>query len=109
MDGRGGLVMAVANGTAKVHRGRLAACIGCGKLAMADSATVLRATGCPAGGVAPVLHSESIPIVIDSAVMAEAVVDCGGGREDVRLRLAPAVIVRSSGGVDADITTRLTP
>lgn len=102
-DRDGGLVMAVANGTGRVDRHRLAESVGCGPLSMADAATVLRATGYVAGGVAPVFHAEPFPVVIDTGVMAEAVVHCGSGSEDVLLRMSPADIARLSGAVVADI------
>ncbi|MGI8478038.1 MAG: aminoacyl-tRNA deacylase [Thermomicrobiales bacterium] len=102
-DRNGGLVMAVANGTGRVDRHRLAQSVGSGPLAMAKAATVLRATGYVAGGVAPVLPAEPFPVVIDTKVMTETVVYCGGGSEDVLLRISPADIARLSGAIVADI------
>ncbi len=99
----GSVVLAIASGTGKVNRGRLAALLGARKLSLADAATVQRATGFPVGGVAPVGHVERVPVVIDQRVMHLAVAYGGGGAEDVLLELAPGEIQRLTGATVADI------
>lgn len=99
----GSLVLAIASGTGKVNRVRLAALLGAKKLSLADAATVQRATGYPVGGVAPVGHVERVPVVIDLRVMRLTVAFGGGGAEDVLLEIAPREIQRLTGATVADI------
>lgn len=68
-DRSGGYVVAIACGTGRVDRARLAAVAGCEKLRVADSDDVIRITGYPAGGVAPLALPQHLPVVVDSAVM----------------------------------------
>jgi Cys-tRNA(Pro) deacylase len=102
-DGNGAAVLAIAAGTGKINRQRLAAAVDLPRLKMADAATVLRLTGYPVGGVAPVGHAERLPVVIDRQVMTLDVAYGGGGTEDTLLRITPADIQRLTGGVVADI------
>jgi Cys-tRNA(Pro) deacylase len=102
-SGDGGAVLAIAAGTGKVNRTRLAALIGAKKLSLANPDTVLRLTGCPVGGVAPVGHPVPVPVVIDQRVMDLEVAFGGGGAEDVLLKITPADIQRLTGATVADI------
>jgi Cys-tRNA(Pro) deacylase len=99
----GAVVLAIASGTGKINRARLAAVSGAAKLKMADAATVQRVTGYPVGGVAPVGHAEPVPVVIDERVMALPVAFGGGGAEDVLLEIDPSAIQRLTGATVADI------
>jgi Cys-tRNA(Pro) deacylase len=99
----GAAVLAIAAGTGRVNRAKLAAACGFGKLAMADAATVQRVTGYPVGGVAPVGHAEPIPVVIDLAVMRLPMAYGGGGTEDVLLEIEPNAIRRLTGATVAEI------
>ena len=103
-DRAGTLVLAIASGTAKVDRDRLAAVAGLDRPRLADAATVLAATGFPAGGVAPIGHRTPFPVVLDRRAAALAVAYGGGGSEHALLRVIPADIVRLTGAVVADIT-----
>jgi prolyl-tRNA editing enzyme YbaK/EbsC (Cys-tRNA(Pro) deacylase) len=81
----------------------LAELVGLDKLALADPETVLKATGFPAGGVAPVLHASAFPVVVDERVIQRPVVFGGGGEEALLLRIPPAAIVTLTGAIVADI------
>ena len=100
-DGR--VVLAIAAGTGKVDRQRLTAATGLDRPRLADAATVLAATGCPAGGVAPVGHRIRLEVVIDRRAAALDVAYGGGGAEDVLLRIRPSDIVRLTGATIVDI------
>lgn len=102
-DPGGAVVLAIASGTGRIDRRKLAAVAHTGKLAMASEQVVLARTGYPAGGVAPVLHATAFPVVIDERVMDRPVVYGGGGAEDVLLRIAPAAIVSLTGAIIASI------
>ncbi|MDQ3692388.1 MAG: YbaK/EbsC family protein [Chloroflexota bacterium] len=103
VDGSGTAVLAIASGTGKINRARLAAAANTGFLKLADAETVRAVTGFPVGGVAPVGHATQIQVVIDQAVMALSNAYGGGGADDVLLRIAPADILRMTNGVVAGI------
>jgi Cys-tRNA(Pro) deacylase len=102
-DRNGGFLVAIACGTGRVDRARLAAVAGCEKLRVADSADVLRITGYPAGGVAPLALPQHLPVIVDSAVMELPVAWGGAGREELLLRVVPAEIVRLNNARVAEI------
>jgi Cys-tRNA(Pro)/Cys-tRNA(Cys) deacylase len=102
-DRDGGFVVAIACGTCRVDRARLAAASGARKLRVADAPDVLRVTGYPAGGVAPLALPTHIPVIVDSAVVEQSVAWGGAGREELLLRLAPADIVRLNNATVAKI------
>ncbi len=100
----GDLVLAIAAGPARIDRDRLAAAAGLTTLRLATPDEVLAATGYPAGGVAPIAHATTIPVVIDQVAASLDVAYGGAGTEDSLIRIAPADIVRLTGATVADIT-----
>ena len=105
-DRDGGFVVAIACGTGRVDRGRLAAASGSGKLRVADAQDVLQVTGYPAGGVAPLALPPQLPVIVDTAVMRLPVAWGGAGREELLLRVTPADIVRLNQAAVAEIVTQ---
>ena len=101
----GGYVVAIACGTGRVDRARLAAVSGAGKLRVADAPDVLRVTGFPAGGVAPLALPHQLPVIVDSAVMELPVAWGGAGREELLLRVDPTDIVRLNDATVAEIVS----
>ncbi len=99
----GGCVAAIASGTGRIDRGKLAAASGFPSLKMAAPDVVLLETGFPAGGVSPVGHASPIPVVIDERVMRLGEAWGGGGDERLLLRLRPEDIRRLTDAVVADI------
>lgn len=99
----GSHVAAVAAGRTRIDRRKLASVAGKQSLAVADPKTVLRITGFPVGGVAPVGHATRIPVVVDVGVISLAQVWGGGGDENLLLCLAPKDIVQLSAANVADI------
>jgi Cys-tRNA(Pro) deacylase len=102
-DRDGGFVVAIACGTGRVDRTRLAAVSGSTKLRVADAPDVLRVTGYPAGGVAPLGLPHHLPVIVDSAVMELPVAWGGAGREELLLRVVPADVVRLNNATVAEI------
>ena len=102
-DGDGGYVVAIACGTARVDRGRLAAAVGRARLRLAGAETVLAVTGYPAGGVPPLGHRQPVPTVIDARAAALEVAYGGGGVDDLLLRLRPDDLRRLTGATVAEI------
>jgi Cys-tRNA(Pro) deacylase len=102
-DRAGARVLAIASGTGKVDAAKLAAAARLDRPRLADPATVLRITGYPAGGVAPVGHPESLRVVVDRRAADLDVAYGGGGAEELLLRIKPRDIVRLTGAEVADI------
>ena len=102
-DQAGKLLLAIACGTGRIDRNRLAAVTGLDRPRLADAATVLAATGFPAGGAPPIGHSTPIPVVVDRRVAKLDVAFGGAGTEDALLRIRPEDIIRLTGARVADI------
>jgi Cys-tRNA(Pro)/Cys-tRNA(Cys) deacylase len=94
-DGR--CVMAIACGTARIDRKRLAALAGLPRLRLAPAEVVLRVTGYPAGGTPPLGHRERFPVWIDARAAALDWGYAGGGRPELLVRIRPSDIVRLAG------------
>jgi Cys-tRNA(Pro) deacylase len=99
-------VVAVACGTRRVDRQRLAEVSGIAGLRVAAPNQVLAVTGYPAGGVAPIGFVTRAPVVVDEAVMELPVAFGGGGHESLLLQIDPAQIVRLNKAQVASITVR---
>jgi Cys-tRNA(Pro) deacylase len=108
-DARGQAVLAIASGTARVDRTRLASAMGLDRPKLADPATVLAVTGYPAGGVAPVGHPTPLRVVIDRRAAALDVVFGGAGSEDALLRITPDDIIRLTDARIVDIVADSSP
>ncbi|HEX7101471.1 MAG TPA: YbaK/EbsC family protein [Nitrolancea sp.] len=100
----GEYLLVVACGEAKIDRQRLAEVAGLPKLKLASPATVLAVTGCAVGGMPPVGHGETLPVIVDRAVLAEPMVYGGGGRIDAVLRILPDDIVRLNRATLGEVT-----
>lgn len=92
-------ILVIAAGDARLDRRALAARYGVGKkqIRLADAQTVQQVTGYPAGGVPPFGHLTSLPVFLDQAVMAQAIVYGGGGDDHTLLRIAPQELARVTG------------
>ena len=99
----GRLVLAIASGTGRIDRNRLAAATGLMRPSLADPATVQAATGYPVGGVPPIGHAAPLSVVLDRRAAALDIVYGGGGSENLLLRVRPADVLRLTGGLIADI------
>lgn len=102
-DSSGLVVLAIASGIARIDRKRLAEVAQSGKLKLADASTVLAATGYPAGGVCPIGHATTFPVVIDQRVMKLDIVFGGAGSEEALLKISPVEIARLTQATVADI------
>jgi prolyl-tRNA editing enzyme YbaK/EbsC (Cys-tRNA(Pro) deacylase) len=105
----GEAVMVIASGPSRVDRQRLSTVTAIERLRMAEPDTVLRLTGFPAGGVAPVGHATALRVVIDRRVAALAVAYGGGGAEEYLPKISPADIQRLTNGEIADVVRGVCP
>jgi prolyl-tRNA editing enzyme YbaK/EbsC (Cys-tRNA(Pro) deacylase) len=103
VDRTGTVVLVIASGTSRVVPARLAALTGLDRPRLADPATVLRLTGYPAGGVAPVGHRSALRVLIDRRAAELDVAFGGGGAEDLLLRIRPVDIIRLTEAAVADL------
>lgn len=92
----GKLVIAIANGTGRVDRQKLAAIAGVEKLSFAPPELVLESTGYPPGGVAPVGLPENAPVIVDPSVLKWDEVYGGAGTDLHMMRIRTEDLVRLS-------------
>jgi Cys-tRNA(Pro) deacylase len=102
----GKFVIAIANGTRRIDRNRLAEAAAMRKPRPANPADVMAVTGYPAGGVAPLGLPSSIPVIVDAATAALSSAYGGGGQEHLLLRVKVSDIIRCNNALVADITER---
>ena len=95
----GRCVMVVACGNARVDITRVQDLTGIFGLRLAKPEVVLVKTGYPAGGTPPVGHREKFPIIVDSAVAAQAWGYAGGGRPELLIRIKSTDIIRLTGAL----------
>jgi Cys-tRNA(Pro) deacylase len=100
-DGRP--VVALVSGAHRLDPVRLAAALGATVVERADGDLVREATGYAIGGVPPLGHAHSLPIVMDRALLAHDVVWAAAGRPDAVFAVTPAELERASGAVVADL------
>ena len=99
----GAHVVAVANGNARVDRKRLEAVSGVSRLRAAKPEDVLRITGYPAGGVAPLGLPDEITVVVDAETAQLGTAFGGGGREDLLFQVRIADVIRLNAATVAAI------
>ena len=100
-DGRP--VVALVSGAHRLDPIRLATALGATAVERADGDLVREATGYAIGGVPPLGHAHSLPIVMDRALLAHDVVWAAAGRPDAVFAVTPAELERASGAVVADL------
>jgi len=86
------MVIAIACGTGRVVRRKLAEAAGLPKVAIASPEIVLAKTGYPAGGVAPIDLPSSAIVVIDEHVVRQKEVFGGSGTDQHMMRIRTADI-----------------
>ena len=102
----GAHVVAIANGTRRIDRSRLAHAAAMRKPRPANPADVIAVTGYPAGGVAPLGLPAAVPVIIDAATAELRFAYGGGGHESLLLRVQISDVIRYNNALVADITER---
>jgi prolyl-tRNA editing enzyme YbaK/EbsC (Cys-tRNA(Pro) deacylase) len=67
------------------------------RLSFADAEESVAVTGMVVGGVAPFGLPETVPVLVDAAVMERAEIVLGGGGRDTKIRLAPGELLTMPG------------
>ena len=97
------LVTAVVPVAGQLDLKALAAVVGAKKAAMADPATAERATGMVVGGISPIGQRQRHRTVIDASAAGFETIFCSAGKRGLQLELAPADLLRATGGELAPI------
>jgi Cys-tRNA(Pro)/Cys-tRNA(Cys) deacylase len=101
VDGR--LVVAIVPVTGTLDLRALARALGGKKAVMADPAVAQRKTGYVLGGISPVGQKSAHPTVLDETAELYASIFVSGGRRGLDVELAPADLLRVTGGTIAAI------
>lgn len=99
----GGLAVAVLPVPSKLSLKAAAAALGVPKAAMAERAAAERSTGYVLGGISPLGQRKALPTVVDTSALGWDRVLCSAGKRGWDVALAPADLVRLTGGVTADV------
>ena len=97
------LVVAIVPVTGELDVKALGAALGAKRVALADPAAAQKATGYVVGGISPLGQKRRLPTVVDATASRWETVFVSGGRRGLELKLAPADLVRLTGGVLAPI------
>jgi Cys-tRNA(Pro) deacylase len=100
-DGRA--IVVLVPGDRRADTAKIAAAAGCERVKSAGSEAVARATGFPAGGVAPFPLPGIETVLVDRALLAHEVVWIGAGSERHMVALAPSDLVRLARARAADV------
>lgn len=102
-------VIAIACGTGKIDRRKLADRAGTAELKLASADLVLETTGYPPGGVAPIDLPDGVPVIVDERVAAQEVVYGGSGTDLHMVRIRTGDIIRLDAASIGDIVQARTP
>ena len=100
--GGDGAVLVIASGANRVDEAKVAALLG-EPIGRADAAFVRQATGYAIGGIPPLGHATPMPVLVDRTLTDLDIVYAAGGTPNALFPIAPADLVRASGGTVADV------
>ena len=101
----GAPVMALVSGRNQLDTRKLAALFNVGRkqVERADADTVRAATGYAIGGVPPFGHATRLPVYVDEDLTTYEVIWAAAGTPNTVFAVAPADLVRTSGGTTTDL------
>jgi prolyl-tRNA editing enzyme YbaK/EbsC (Cys-tRNA(Pro) deacylase) len=97
------VVLAYVSGANQLAEDKLAAVAGGQRCSRVDADTVRAATGYPIGGVPPFGHATELRVFVDPDLLAYDEVWAAAGTWHDVFGIAPADLVRASGGVVTDL------
>jgi prolyl-tRNA editing enzyme YbaK/EbsC (Cys-tRNA(Pro) deacylase) len=98
----GGAVLVIASGANRVDEAKVAALLR-ETIGRADAAFVRQVTGYAIGGIPPLGHATPMPVLVDRKLTEFDIVYAAGGTPNALFPIAPADLVRASGGTVADV------
>jgi len=103
----GAPVMALVSGANQLDTRKLATLFGVGRkqVERADADTVRAATGYAIGGVPPFGHVTAMTVYVDADLMGYDVIWAAAGTPNTVFPIAPADLLRASGGQPRDLKT----
>lgn len=100
----GAPVLALCSGADRVDAAKLTAVLRASGVRRATADEAKAATGYAIGGVPPFGHASALRVIVDDGLLAFATVWAAAGLPDAVFPIAPADLVRLSGGQVADVT-----
>jgi prolyl-tRNA editing enzyme YbaK/EbsC (Cys-tRNA(Pro) deacylase) len=97
-----GAILVIASGDNTVDVEKIAELVG-GEVKLASSDTVHEVTGFHVGGVAPVAHTNDIPIYIDSHLESFDEIWAAAGTSHAVFRLTPEALKKITGGTVVEV------
>ena len=98
ISGHGGYALAVVPVPSQLDLKRAAAAMGWKTAAMADPRDAERRSGYVLGGISPLGQKTPVPLLLDESAAAYETVMVSGGRRGLEIELAPADLLRLTGG-----------
>ena len=96
-------VLALVSGADRLDPERLATALGASEARRATGDEARAATGFAIGGVPPLGHATSLTVLVDRGLLSHETVWAAAGLPDAVFAVAPAELVRASGGRVADL------
>lgn len=92
------VVVSVTSGANRVDMDKVAAALGVASARMAEADEVKEATGWSIGGVPPICHATSVPVVVDETLLKYETVWAAAGTPSAVFAVGSAELVEMSGG-----------
>ena len=105
-DGIGQYFAVVLAGDQRIDFNKVQQFVSAKKLKFAPHADVLSVTGFPAGGTPPFGFDRPLPILVDGSVLQQPYVLAGGGKPELLVKIAPAVLVEAAQAKVGDFAQR---
>ena len=99
----GAPLVVLCSGAARVDEAKLRDVLHASGLRRATAEEAKAATGYAIGGVPPFAHNTALPVLIDRGLLAFTTVWAAAGLPDAVFPVAPADLVRLSGGTATDV------
>ena len=99
-------VVALVSGSNQLDERKLAAAAGASSTGRASAEQVREATGYPVGGVPPLGHATELRTFVDDDLLTHDEVWAAAGTPHLNFAIAPAELVRVTGGTVCDLRRR---